>query len=356
MSSFPCSSCGADLEFKPGTEHLECPYCGTLNHIEVLQEEIEELDYRTFLQEATDVEGATEERLTVNCGTCGGVTCLGENVTADKCEFCGSRIVAQAKSIKAIKPRSLLPFKVTRQQATESFRSWIKGLWFAPNALKKLAKIHEGIQGVYCPFWTYDCETTTRYQGQRGEYYYEDQTYTATEDGRQVTKTRRVKKTRWYPASGTVQVTFDDVLVLGTRSLPEKHTDELEPWNLEDLVPYNDQYLSGFKVQSYNVNLEEGFGEAQKKMDPVIRESIHHDIGGDTQRISSMDVSWYDITFKHVLLPVWISAYRYNGTVYRFLVNARTGEVQGERPWSWPKIAFTVLTVLAFIMFFVYGR
>ncbi|MBV9774716.1 MAG: hypothetical protein JO040_12240, partial [Gemmatimonadetes bacterium] len=74
------------------------------------------------------------------------------------------------------------------------------------------------------------------------------------------------------------------------------------------------------------------------------------DIGGDEQRIHSTDTRYDDVTFKHILLPVWISAYRYREKVYRRLVNARTGEVQGERPWSWIKIALLVLFVAALVI------
>ena len=62
-----------------------------------------------------------------------------------------------------------------------------------------------------------------------------------------------------------------------------------------------------------------------------------------------MDVGWYDLSYKEVLLPTWVSSYSYGGKVYRFLVNARTGEVQGERPWSALKITLLVVAILAVI-------
>ena len=53
------------------------------------------------------------------------------------------------------------------------------------------------------------------------------------------------------------------------------------------------------------------------------------------------------ITFKHLLLPVWISAYRFQDKIYQVLVNARTGEVQGARPYSpWKIVGLVVLLVL----------
>jgi hypothetical protein len=51
---------------------------------------------------------------------------------------------------------------------------------------------------------------------------------------------------------------------------------------------------------------------------------------------------------------VWISAYRFKDRNFQFLVNARTGEVQGERPYSWIKITLAVLLVIAIIGTIVY--
>ena len=56
-----------------------------------------------------------------------------------------------------------------------------------------------------------------------------------------------------------------------------------------------------------------------------------------------METDISDVTFKHILLPVWMAAYKFRGESYRFVVNGQTGRVQGERPWSFWKIAFAVL-------------
>jgi len=202
---------------------------------------------------------------------------------------------------------------------------------------------------MYVPYWTYDSDTTSFYRGQRGEHYWETQHYTTRQNGKTVHKTRRVRKTRWYPASGTVWGSFDDVLVLASNSLPRKYTEKLEPWDLHNLVPYKDEYLSGFRAESYHVDLADGFEYARGIMDVQIRRLVRRDIGGDEQRISSVRTQYDRITFKHILLPIWISAYRYKNTTYRFLVNGRTGEVQGERPWSWVKIMLLVIGLLALV-------
>jgi len=340
---FPCKDCGANLVFAPGTNALTCPYCGAANEIEA-SGVVEELDFNHHFARLANHE-QTEERLAVRCNTCGAETSLAENRTADRCPFCGGGIVAQATCRKLIKPRSLLPFRITHKEAGNAFKQWITSRWFAPSELKNRAD-REQINGVYIPCWTYDAQTTTHYTGQRGEDYWDTETYTAFENGKHVTRTRQVKKTRWYPASGTVQVPFDDVLVLASQSLPRGYAEALEPWDLDQLTPYRDEYLSGFVAESYQIGLPEGFELAKGMMEPAIRSAIRRDIGGDHQRIHSMDTHYDNVTFKHALLPIWISAYRYHQKTFRFLINARTGEVQGERPWSWVKITLAVLGAL----------
>jgi hypothetical protein len=200
---------------------------------------------------------------------------------------------------------------------------------------------------MYIPYWTYDCKTYSRYTGERGDNYTVNETYTTTENGQQVTRTRQVTKIRWRHTSGSVRNTFDDVLVIASHSLPRSHTQELEPWDIKSLVPFNEKYLSGFRTETYQLDVRAGFEEAKQLMDNTIRTTICRDIGGDHQRIHSVDTTYSNITFKHILLPIWLSAYRYNNKVYRFMVNGRTGEVQGERPYSWIKIT---LAILAFIL------
>jgi hypothetical protein len=328
-----------------------------MNTIEQRRGVIEELDYNAHLSRLAERD-ATIEAMTVHCDACGAETTLPPNETAGRCPFCASPVVVgQAQSHRLIKPRSLLPFHVSKQQAMEAFGRWIHGLWFAPNALRRSYQ-KAAINGVYLPAWTYDADTESDYTGQRGEDYWDTESYTVTINGRRERRTRQVRKTRWYPASGRVWNKFDDVLVIASDSLPRKYTEALEPWDLRALQPYQEEFLAGFVAESYRVDLQQGFGFAQQQMEGPIHASIRRDIGGDHQRIHSVDTRYYDITFKHILLPVWISAYHYQQKTFRFLVNARTGEVQGERPYSWIKITLFVLmcVILAGIVMLVAGR
>ncbi len=348
VRQYPCSSCGAEVVFDPGTSSMKCPYCQAETELPQNEERVEELDFEAFLKNAAE-DSETEEVNTRKCDSCGAEASFAPGEAAGECPFCGSPVIVQGGTTKQIRPRGLLPFKITRKKALSSFREWIHGLWFAPNKLKKYARHDAKLDGVYVPYWTYDCVTVSHYTGQRGEHYWVTEHYTTMVNGKSQSRTRRVRKTRWYPASGVVKMSFDDILVLASRSLPRKYADKLEPWDLENVAAYSDDFLSGFKAQSYQVGLEEGFGQAREIMEKPIRNAIRADIGGDEQRIHTVNTSYSDITFKHLLLPVWISSYRYKERVFRFLVNARTGEVQGERPWSFWKITLAILGGLAII-------
>lgn len=348
-----CKDCGAILAFKPGSTHLKCEYCGSENQIEVSNEVIEEIDYNKFISNQIEKEDKVQI-VSVKCTTCGAFVSFPPNITSDECPYCSSNIIVKDGSTSSIiKPKSLIPFVIDKKKADTLFRDWISGLWFAPSKLKERTSKGK-INGVYIPYWTYDSKTYSSYTGQRGTYYYVTETYTTTENGQSVTKTRQVRKTRWTSVSGDVNHFFDDVLVIASNSLPKKIANKLDPWNLSAIVPFNEKYLGGFKSEAYQVDLKDGFVTAKGIMDGEIRRIIKRQIGGDEQRIFSVNTMYNNITFKHILLPIWISSYKFGDKIYRFLINGQTGEVQGERPYSFIKIALLVISILAIIAAIIY--
>lgn len=351
--TFACLACGAELKFKPGTKVLKCEYCGNENEIPQIDTEIEELDFEKYIsRDETSVQISVH---VVKCENCGASSTLDPKLKSASCPYCAvPLIITSAHDEFMIQPRSLLPFKIEIKEAYSEFLNWVKKLWFAPNDLKRSSLGTDMFKGVYVPYWTFDSDTASSYTGQRGVHYYVTETYTTTVNGKSVTKTRQVRKTRWSFASGHVKRFFDDVLTVASKSLPDKYIYALEPWDLENLVNFDEKYLSGFITEKYQIELKPGFEIAKNIMDGVIRQDIRRDIGGDEQRILTVSTAHKDVTFKHILLPVYISAFRYKQKLYRFLVNARTGEVQGERPYSWIKITFAALLALIIISTVIY--
>jgi DNA-directed RNA polymerase subunit RPC12/RpoP len=334
---FPCDQCGADYRFDPSAGTLTCGHCGHSEKIAAGPWKggaLRELDFDAALAEALPAAEMETTRVSI-CPNCAAEVEFGGQSHAAECPFCATPVVADTGTSRHIKPRGVLPFAMEEREARKAMTDWLGRLWFAPGGLKDYARKGRRMQGIYVPYWTFDARTSSRYSGQRGTVYYV--TETRTVNGKQ--ETRQVAKVRWTPVSGRVARFFDDVLVLASRSLPKRYTEGLEPWDLSALEPYQPHYLAGFRAEAYAVELSEGRQDAQAKMDRVIERDVRFDIGGDRQRISSISTDVSEVTFKHVLLPVWLAAYKYRGKTYRFVVNGQSGRVQGERPWSVWKIA-----------------
>jgi DNA-directed RNA polymerase subunit RPC12/RpoP len=346
-SKFPCEQCGAALEYAPGETVQRCPFCGQTNEIDQADTPwgaavIAEQDLRAALANELDV-AEMEETRTVHCDNCGADVDFDEKTHAGTCPFCASPVVVETSANRHIKPKGVLPFALTEAEARGEMNEWLGSLWFAPSGLKDYARAGRPMQGVYVPYWTYDAQTKSEYSGERGIVYYETLRVPVQVNGKTVMQNRQVPKVRWTPVRGRVARLFDDVLVLGSRSLPRKFAERLGPWDLSAMKPYQPAYLAGFSAEAYTVPLDEGFTEARAKMDEIILRDIRFDIGGDRQRVSHVETEVSATTFKHVLLPVWMAAYKYRGDTFRFIVNGRTGAVQGERPWSRWKIVVAVI-------------
>ncbi|WP_425037887.1 primosomal protein N' (replication factor Y) - superfamily II helicase [Primorskyibacter sp. S187A] len=341
---FPCDQCGADYRFDPETNGLICDHCGNAASIEAgpwAGRAIKELDLAEALNaDLPDFE--MEETRVSSCPNCAAQVEFDPHLHARECPFCATPVVVDTGTHRHIKPRGLLPFALDERAAKSAMSEWLGSLWFAPNGLQDYARKGRKMQGIYVPYWTFDAETKSRYAGERGTVYYE--TRTVTRNGKR--ERVQVAKVRWRRVSGRVARFFDDVVVLASRSLPKRFTDGLQPWDLTAMEPYRPEFLAGFRAEGYQVPLDEGFTEARAIMDATIARDVRFDIGGDRQRIHDIDTRLSDVTFKHVLLPVWLAAYKYRGTTYRFVVNGRTGRVQGERPWSTLKITLATLAGL----------
>ncbi len=350
INQFPCVNCGANTVFGPGTGAMVCSHCGHAEPVEASSTPIVELDFRATLSQPapTPATAASATGTEIQCKNCGARTMSAKH--AERCAFCDSAMVVELPSEPMQLPQAVLPFETKRETAQTLFVTWLKSRWFAPFKLVDRAK-RDGLDGVYLPYWTYDTATVTDYRGERGDHYYVTVSY---KDSNGNNQTKQERRTRWSNTSGRVHVPFDDVLVPGSTSLPVRLLHDLEPWDLEKLAAFNAKYLAGFMAERQRVPLSEGFDAAKVRMEPKINQEICSDIGGDEQRISTKDIEYRDVTWKHILLPLWLSAFHYNNKVFRVTVNARTGEVSGERPYSAVKIIMFILMICAIIGGIVY--
>lgn len=344
-----CVNCGAELLYKPGSTQIKCDYCGYEEAIEKPISEFEELELYPFL-EKMGAQSHTEKISMLHCKSCGANQHVEENYKSLHCVYCSQPLVVEdAYQEDWILPGAVLPFQLTHKKSHAIFRKWVKGLWFAPNKLQRAALDPEKTKGLYVPYWTFDAELFANYRGQRGDYYYVTESYNTVENGKTVRRTRQVQKTRWTPVSGSVNGFIDDTLISASKqrnnSLPQK----IARWNLNSLETFNSKYLAGFITEKYTLPLKDGHLKSKKEAEKIAHHWACRDIGGDTQRVSSLNMTLSEETFKHVLLPVYISSYVYNNKKYNFYVNGQTGVISGNRPYSFWKIFFTVVLAISII-------
>src|SRR5688572_21502714 len=332
---FPCPQCGATLAFDPGAQSLQCPHCGHRADIALPEgRQVVEQDLRAVIErlaakkseEATLAVGVFE----LQCSNCGATVQFTGALTATSCAYCAAPV--QREGVHDAKERvpvdGVLPFRVENAQARQNLKSWTKSRWFLPSALLRDG-IQANFQGIYLPFFTFDALTSNRFSGQRGIRH-----TMVVGSG----KSRRViTYYTWHPVAGSFQRFFDDQLENAGSGLPDAQMRELEPWPLKGLRPFSHEYMTGFLARTYEVPLDRCFTAAKQRMTAELEADVRRRIGGDAQRIDSIETAWPGLMFKHVLLPVWLTTYRWKEKNFRVVVNAATGEVQGERPWSFWK-------------------
>ncbi len=349
---FPCSNCGAKLTYDAGSQQMKCPYCGTAQAVPKVQggkgdgppPGVREIPIEQGMEMAAKGYGTPVTQ--VSCNDCGATVNVTPGEQTAKCAFCGSQqVLAREAAGTAIRPESLVPFKVDKPAANKKFEDWLGTLWFRPSDLKRMAKLQE-MGGVYIPFWTFDAWCRSDWTAEAGYYYYETEYYT-DQNGDQAS--RQVQRTRWEYCSGWRKDFFDDTLVCASRGLPTELVAKFQTFDTQHLAPYQPEFLAGWRAESYAVELMPAWGTAQQNMSEEQRNRCSHDVPGDTQRGLTVRNEFSHVMFKHVLLPIWIAAYRYNGKPYQFLVNGQTGEVVGKAPWSFWKIFFFCLFIAAVI-------
>lgn len=336
-----CPACGGVMRYSPAKQALECLYCGHVEKIDITPVPLEGHPYKERSgQEPPPFHPA--EACEVKCRQCGATVTLAENVTAARCPFCGtSLILDDAQNLRSEQPEYILPFSIDEKQAREAYKKWLAGKWWAPGKLRKNVADTNSFQGVYLPFWAYAAEAGTDYVGARGER----RTRTRRVNG----KTETYTETEWYRVSGHVDNSFDfaDLLIPGSSTLPADIMEKLRAWDFDHVVAFDPKFLSGFVSELYSKDQHQAWGQAQQEAQQVIDQDIRRDIGGDEQRIEQSRTTYSEVMFLLMQLPVWVSSFRYGDKLYQFVVNGRTGEVQGHYPKSTLKIVLVTLLVIA---------
>lgn len=338
--SYPCGGCGASVAFAPGTAALRCPYCGHEQEIVPVVRQIVEHSYAALAGKST---GRIGSHILV-CPQCHAEA--ETDAISERCPFCGAARISDEAAVDQIAPEAVVPIKLDPAEVRHAVGQWVATRRFAPSQLRRVTET-ETLVGTYLPHWTFDARTESDYTGERGTHYWVTETYTTTVNGRSQVQTRQVRRTRWRDARGTVRRDFNDILVPATTRLEAETLEKVGEWPLHQAVAYQPEFLAGFQALRYDVGPEAGLTRAKAWMAPQIESDCESDIGGDEQRVDSVDTRYSDVTYKLMLLPVWIACYLHAGRSYQVVVNGSTGQIVGDRPYSVVKIALAVAAAIA---------
>lgn len=342
-----CPRCGGVMDFDPATGNLHCPYCDYEENIPVEKDEpgnAEELDFDSAEFTANKDWGVATK--TVLCKSCGAESIYDALQTSAVCPFCGSNQVMDQNDKDTIAPGGVVPFSITDKEASELFKNWIKRKFFCPKLAKQSAN-PDKFKGIYLPYWTFDTQTFSTYTGEYG-----------IDHKKKDRNGNTIVETVWHHTNGKYSEFIDDELVIATNKQDKSMLKGIEPFDTANNKAYKPEYIAGFVAERYSVGLKDAWKKAEtsirNKLRNHVSDKIRNEHRADRTRNVSLTTNFTNKTYKYLLLPIWVSNFKYNDKVYQFMVNGQTGKISGKTPLSIPKIVITVIAVIAVIAILYY--
>jgi DNA-directed RNA polymerase subunit RPC12/RpoP len=330
LQAFSCSQCGGLMEFDVERQNAVCRSCG---YVEVIEDEtasVEEAEQALdYVLPTTRAHCWAEAQHRLACSQCGAISLLPPGQTTNECPYCGSRqLTASDETVELVDPNLIGLARFDEGKASHSLREWLGNGWFIPDDLKNLARPSR-LRPAYYPFWTFDGTLQMKWTGRVNE--------------------GSSRSPQWGTRQGVETEMFDDVQVPGLRSMPASELSRIEPFRLKELVEFKPEVLAGWKALTYDLPLADASLKAREKVARRVRRELYNRVlvGYQKQDLRSGEMSWSGMTFKLVLLPLWVGTYRYRGKKYRLLINGQTGKVGGEKPVDTVKVVGFILILLA---------
>ena len=345
---FDCPQCSGATAFNAADGGLTCTYCGyhELSEMAVVGTAATEFEFTTDHVEQA-MQGWGVARKTLTCQSCGAETNVPADSLTHTCPYCLSNNVIQQKSMQdVLRPRFIIPFQMDEEQQRAHIQTWLSEggrgtlhmtinkrprtfkLWrITPPELSRLSAIGSRFTAVYLPFWTFDARLEVDWEA---EVKYEE----VDSDGD--------TQTYYRDASGHETKVIDDMLLVGTTRIDSGLLDNLADYNLQALAVYAPDYLAGFHAQAYDISLTDGWENGRQKMRQLSRAACVQEAlkpsRAKSVRNLNMNVSFFDESWRYILLPVYLGVYHYENKTYQVLVNGQTGTVSGRMPVAWSRV------------------
>ncbi|MCF0110929.1 MAG: hypothetical protein HUJ58_03445, partial [Erysipelotrichaceae bacterium] len=354
VTNYKCPSCGGALHFGHGSQMLECDFCGNKFDLKEFDEAMkqendqaaEEFEKDQNSQWDTskltdDWGNAASSMKSYTCPACGAELVCDATTAATCCPYCGNQTIVPGNFAGTLKPEYVIPFKTDKKQAIEALKKHYEGKKLLPDSFASTNHIEE-IQGVYVPFWMYDCLT------------YGDTYYSATRTHVHRDSEKEVTETEHFRLERSGQLPFEKVPVDASTKMPDSHMESIEPYDYRELKEFSMSYMPGFLANRYDESAEDcGQRMANRCAEAFLNEMNRTVFGYDSVGLTNKRIAVKKGNVHYAMLPVWLLATKWNGQNFLFAMNGQTGKLVGDLPtdkgkwWKYFFIFFAVFAVIA---------
>lgn len=307
-----CPNCGAPAHYDIVKQQYLCAYCG--GQVGIRDAQTQKQGFRSLQQEKIKKSAKQYRLLRASCTGCGAALVFEESEAMSSCAFCGRALVRRDYLSSDEMPELILPFRITREEAAGCLEDWRR-----KNAGKREAKHLQGkteqLEGVYLP-----------YELVRGPVS---------------CQVGRMDGSRVYHCRGYV----DNVFVNCSGQLDNLLLDGMEPFELDELKPFDFSYAAGQRIKIGDIapaELKRRVGdEVSADYTPVVRKTL------ETKAVN-VDTNTDAVLRMPVLLPVY---YISSGEAMA-AANGQTGKVsvRAEKESHYYFIPWWIKAILATLL------
>ncbi len=352
-----CPKCGAtDITLNLNNGKLRCNFCRfefDPVKLDSMNTDVKNLSGEVIGSGATNIVEDSNDVITLKCSSCGAEVVIDTaSASQARCHWCRNILSINQQVPNGAIPDVVLPFAITKEDARVEIEKFVhKRRFFAFPAFKKEFTT-ENIMGVYFPYMIIDVNSHVVLKGE-GEH--EVRSYTVKNGD---------SSTTYYDADVySVERDFDlvingltiesslDKLDQTSKSNTNNVINSIMPFDIENSVLYNANYLRGFTSEKRDTNIEQ-----LKPIAEIQSKDIARYKANDTLKFYDRGVRWDSesltvkgVQWKAAYLPVWLYSYQQvkgnNKILHYVAVNARTKETMGSVPIHIPKLVITSVFV-----------
>ncbi len=331
---YNCPNCMAALIFNPTSGKLDCLACGSTFEVDQFE------DKETKAEEAAIRETEELKRAGIaddlmecqiySCTACGAELAVNGVESSTFCAYCGQPTIVFNRVSSTKKPKYIIPFSITKDQAVASIRNHLSKGSFVPAEIQNFSI--ERVRGIYIPYWLYDIQ-------------YFDEQYLSGE-----VRSGKNTVTRYFYRSAST--TFYDVTMDASKQLNDESSQRLEPFDTIAMRDFEPSFLTGFYADCFDMSREEMEKHARGRCMQMFNEQVAASVKASSIRILRNAPKIQVTKTEYAMFPSWFLTFRYQDTPYTILVNGQTGKVVGAVPFNKAKVntLFWILGAIASII------